>query len=177
MASINPTAALGAVLLAVSLGGCSDLPSRADTGAVSVPQLEDRSGRCYGLLQTPAAIETRTEQVMVQPAILNADGSLRSAAVYRTVTHQVITRERRETRFEALCAEDQTPEKIAAIQRALQARGHYSGPITGTVTPATARAIRSYQVASGGPDMAIISLDMLRRLGLEPYPEHVLRAE
>lgn len=122
-------------------------------------------GACWGKTETPAVVETVTEQVMVQPAEIRADGSIVSSPVYRTDTRQKIVRERRETWFETPCDEVLTPEFVTSLQRALAARGLYRGAETGQMDRTTRAAIRRYQ-ASEGPDSGILSLAAARRLGL-----------
>jgi len=122
-------------------------------------------GTCWGKTETPALIETVTEQVIVQPAETGADGAVVSPAVYRTETRQQIVRERRETWFETPCPEVLTPEFVASLQRALAARGLYRGAETGEMDRATRAAIRRYQ-APDGVDSGILSLEAARRLGL-----------
>ncbi len=126
-------------------------------------------GSCWGRDVTPAIIETVTEQVMLQPAEVLADGTVRHPAVYKTETRQAIVRERRETWFQAPCDEDLPPNFTATLQRALQARGHYRGSITGEMDARTRAAIRRYQKPQG-LDCSILSLKAAQRLGLVVVP-------
>lgn len=121
---------------------------------------------CYARTTTPAIIETVTEQVLVQPPQIAADGSVTYPAVYRTETRQEIVRERRELWFETLCEDELTPEFIASLQRALQARQYFGGAITGRMDIRTRRAIRAYQEAEGVKS-DILSLAAARKLGLK----------
>ncbi len=123
-------------------------------------------GLCYGKEISPAVIETVTEQIIVQPAVIDTDGSVRSPAAYRTVTHQRILRERREIEFEAVCPNVLTSEFVGSLQRALHVRGGYSGPITGVMDARTARALRDWQAARGGPRSSVLSIATARDLGL-----------
>lgn len=130
------------------------------------PQVErDIDGNCYGRDVTPALVETVTEQVVVQPAELAADGSVTSPAVFRTVTRQEIVRERREVLFETICPEDLTPEFIASLQRALAVRGYYAGPISALMDFDTHRAIRAYQRREWH-DSPLLDIRAARELGL-----------
>lgn len=108
---------------------------------------------CYGRHTTPAVIETVTEQM--------ADGT----GVFITETQAQIVEERRELWFETPCQAEDDPEFIASLQRALTARGHYRGPISGEMTRRTRRAIRDFQ-APQGLDSSILSLAAARQLGL-----------
>jgi hypothetical protein len=120
---------------------------------------------CYGRQATPAVIETVTEQVMLQPPQIAADGTVLEPAVFVTETQQRIVEERRETWFETPCAAETDPEFIAALQRALAARDLYRGPISGVMDRRTQRAVRAYQ-APQGLDSPILSLAAARQLGL-----------
>ncbi|WP_299352126.1 peptidoglycan-binding domain-containing protein [uncultured Shimia sp.] len=124
-----------------------------------------KPGTCWGREVSPAVIETVTEQIIVQPAEVMADGTVISPAVYRSETQQRIVQERRETWFETPCDAVWTEEFTASLQRALKARGHYTGPITGLRDKRTRAAIRRYQSAQG-LDSTILSLEAARQLGL-----------
>ena len=65
------------------------------------------------------------------------------------------------------CAEVMTPEFIASLQRALQARGLYRGAVTGTMDTATQDAVRRYQRALG-LDLPVLTLASAQSLGLVP---------
>ena len=122
-------------------------------------------GTCWGRAVSPAVIETVTEQIMVQPAEVLADGSVLSPAIYRSETHQRIVRERRETWFETPCASVWTEDFTASVQRALKVRGHYFGAITARRDKRTRAAIRRYQKEQD-LDSAILSMEAARQLGL-----------
>lgn len=136
----------------------------AEAGAVT----RDALGRCHGRTVTPAVVETATEQVVVRPAQLDTDGSVLAPATYRSVTRQRIVEERRAQAFEAVCPEDLTPERTAALQRALIARGAMAGPVTGRIDAPTAAALRVYQAERGGPDSAVLARVTAVALGLVP---------
>ncbi|MCV2876646.1 peptidoglycan-binding protein [Rhodobacteraceae bacterium XHP0102] len=130
-----------------------------------------RPDACYGLQVTPAVIETVTEQITTRPAITDAQGAVLRPARFRTETRQVIVEERRERWFETICDVEKDAAFISALQRALQARGKYSGAITGEMDAPTKAAIRSYQ-RDQGLDSPILSLPAARQLGLSFwYPE------
>ena len=122
-------------------------------------------GTCWGREVSPAVIETVTEQVMVQPPEVLADGTVLSPAIYRSETQQRIVRERRETWFETPCDSVWTEEFTASLQRALKVRGHYYGAITGRRDKRTRAAIRRYQKEQD-LDSAILSIEAARQLGL-----------
>ncbi len=120
---------------------------------------------CHAREVTPAVIETVTEQIILQPASVDVSGTILYPAIYKTETRQKIVKEREELWFETPCPEELTPEFIASLQRALSARGHYVGPITGRLGPPTRWAIRKYQKEQG-LDSASISIAAARQLGL-----------
>ena len=122
-------------------------------------------GTCWGKQVTPAILETVTEQVMLQPAEVRADGTVTQPAIFKTETRQAILRERKATWFQTPCAAEQTPDFIASLQRALKARTLYRGPITGEMDARTRAAIRAYQKPEG-LDSGILSLAAARKLGL-----------
>ncbi|MCM2560809.1 peptidoglycan-binding protein [Lutimaribacter sp. EGI FJ00015] len=122
-------------------------------------------GTCWGKTATPAVIETVTEQVMVQPPEISADGAVTTSPVYRTETRQKIVKERRETWFETPCESVLTPDFVQSLQRALAVRGHYRGTPNGEMDARTRAAVRRYQ-APEGLDSGILSLAAARKLGL-----------
>ena len=69
--------------------------------------------------------------------------------------------------FAVPCPEQIDADMIASLQRALLARGHYAGPITGTWDEATSQAVRRLQ-APQGLDSGVLSLQAAQMLGLVP---------
>lgn len=134
----------------------SDAPEGADPG------------KCYARDVSPAVVETVTEQVMVQPPQIAADGSVLYPGVYRTETRQAIVQERQELWFETPCERDLTPDFVASLQRALKARGLFAGPVNGRMTSRTRAAVRAFQ-APRGLDSSIVSVKTARQLGLIAY--------
>ena len=126
------------------------------------------SDACVGRDITPATIQTVTEQVLVQPPQIGADGSLRAPAVYRTVTRQEIVKPREDIWFETPCPDEITPDFVAALQRALQVRGYYNGPVSGEVDAATQRAVRAFQ-RELGLNSPVLSIAAAKPLGLVAY--------
>ena len=134
----------------------------------STPPLGEKEGCCWGKHVTPAELETVTHQIQLQPAEIRTDGTVSAPAVYKTETSQRIMKERRELWFETPCAPALTPEFIESLQRALKARGHFRGSVSGYIDLRTRSAIRKYQ-ASQGLDSSILSLAAARKLGLIAY--------
>ncbi len=122
-------------------------------------------GTCWGRDETPATLETVTQEVVVAPAALAADGTILTPAITRTQTTQKIVEARREIWFETPCPTAFTPDVVASLQRALSARGFYHGPINGQLDAATRGAIRKFQHPQG-LNSSVLSLDAARQLGL-----------
>lgn len=120
---------------------------------------------CWGKDVMPAVIETVTNQVMLQPAEVLADGTVQQPAIFKTETQQQIVRPRQETWFQTPCADEMTPEFVSSVQRALAARYLYRGPINGEMDARTRAAVRRYQKPEG-LDSGILSLAAARKLGL-----------
>ncbi|MEP2715004.1 peptidoglycan-binding domain-containing protein [Pseudophaeobacter sp.] len=163
-----PTFFVAALSLAalLSLGAC--VPTDPNAPASQVPPEAPPGaplGTCWHRNTSPAVIETVTDQVMVKPAERDASGAVTRPAVFRTVTRQDIVQPRRDTWIETPCQAQITPEFIASLQRALEARGYYRGTPTGRMDRSTKSALRRYQ-KEAGLDSNTLSLDTARRLGL-----------
>lgn len=131
------------------LAGCNlaDLPPapveanlRAETLRGDKPTGPD--GACWASDETPAVIETITDQI-AEAATDQSD------AGYRTETRQEIVQPREKIWFRTPCAPALTTDVVATLQRALAARGLYKGEITGELDTATKTAIRIFQAARG----------------------------
>ena len=144
-------------------------PSLIETEEIAPPGATP--GTCWGKDVTPAVIETVTEHIMLQPAEVQADGTVTAPAMFKTETRQQIVRERRETWFQTPCDDALTPEFITSLQRALEARGFYRGPLTGEMDARTRRAVRAYQ-APQGLSSGILSLAAAQKLGLSEVTSH-----
>jgi hypothetical protein len=165
----------GAALIAL-LAACVPPPEMA---ALTEPDVATQTqiappgaapGTCWGKSVTPAVIETVTDQILLQPAEISADGTVLNPAIYKTETRQAIVRERRETWFETPCADVMTPGFIAAVQRALAARALYRGAANGEMDARTRAAVRRFQKPQG-LDSGILSLAAARQLGLVVFEE------
>lgn len=134
-------------------------PTNDPIGPLATPAIVDSAtGTCFARATTPAIIETVTEQVLVQPAVMRSDGSVQSTTAFRTVTRQQILRERREVEFETPCDIVLTPQFNASVQRALLARGYYRG------------AIERFQTDQNDVHTGILTLKTARTLGLVALP-------
>lgn len=150
---------LGLALLA----GC--VTTIPESGIAPDAYLIDAQGVCYGRTTTPAQVETVTEQHLERPERRDAEGRVIEPARYRTERRQQIVREREIVEYETPCAEAFTPDFIKSLQRALAARGLYTGPVDGVLSPQTGTAIRAFQ-RGFGPDSPVLSMEAAQRLGL-----------
>ena len=79
-----------------------------------------------------------------------------SPAQYETTRTQTITKPRSVTKIDSVCSEDLTPEFIASLQRAFQARGLFFSKITGAMDTSTRRAILNFQAVRGLESATVI---------------------
>jgi len=82
-------AALGLSVAFGLLASCMEsYATRSDQtpiGPLERPAVVDSAvGTCFARATTPAIIETVTEQVIVQPAVVRSDGSVETPAAFRT---------------------------------------------------------------------------------------------
>lgn len=155
------------------LASCADFPaggiaaerpgrlSLTDTAPSGAPP-----GSCWAVEVSPAVIETVTRDILIKPAQVSPDGRIQSPPVYRSETRQEIVQPRQERFYEVPCPAALTQDFVASLQRALAARGFYSGVATGSLDRETQDAIRRYQAQGEGPDSGILTVDTARRLGL-----------
>ena len=177
---------LGATAALCSLTACvePDVTRSADTpasasivdpiGPLANPEIVDADTNvCHAVAVTPALIETVTQQVIV-PEVLDADGTIITPATFRTDTRQDILRDRQEVEFETPCDTITTPPFIASVQRALIARGYYTGAITGELDAPTKAAVKRYQIDQDDVHTDILTLATARSLGLVAVPRDAL---
>ena len=146
-------------------GPAGETVSRAAPIGPPPPTVADNTGVCWAEDVTPAVYEQIEGEVQVVPESLSPDGEIRQPAIFRKTLVARVVRERTELRFEAPCPADMTAEFIASLQRALAARGYFSGNVTGEYDAPTAAAVRQYQTESG-LDSNQLSLESARTLGL-----------
>ncbi len=175
--------ALWAVALAAAVAGCAG-PQVYGEDATDVPVPDFASAQidpppgvnpdgCWVRDVAPAELQTVTRQIEVAPAQFDAAGQKIAPARFRTETAQVILRERQELIFETPCPDALTPDLISTLQRALDARGLYRGPINGVMDVPTRLAIRRYQNSNGLPS-GLLSIQSARGLGLLATPRDQL---
>ncbi|MEM6376010.1 MAG: peptidoglycan-binding domain-containing protein, partial [Pseudomonadota bacterium] len=112
--------------------------------------------------ETQPLQEERPETCMapLPPAAEAADAPASPIAPQETQTATEAARH-----FEILCPDLLTPDFVASVQRALAARGFFTGPVTGELDPESRAAIAAYQ-AEQGLESDALSLAAARRLGL-----------
>ena len=162
------TALLGSVFLAACLQGQTVSESGTIVGNGLAPAGAP-PGTCWGKIPTPAVVETVTEQILVTTAKINADGTIATLPVYREESRQQIVTPRTDRWFEIPCPPAFTVEFVSTLQRALQARGQYSGAVSGNMDDATRRAVLAAQTAAGLPS-DVLSIETARDLGIVAVP-------
>ena len=141
---------------------------------IDMGQIETRGdGRCFAKDISPAVIETVTTHELENTEVRDANGVLTRPATFRTVSRQQIVRERADIRFETVCPQNYTAERVRTLQRALRARGFYEGEINGTLDRATGFAIQRFQ-REDGPDTVLLSIETARKLGVIAYDRATL---
>lgn len=151
----------GAIDQGARAGGSGNPPISHDLPPEAPP------GTCWDNIVSPSITKTVTEQVLVKPAKLTADGQIENPPIYRNEDRQVVVQEGDKTWFVTPCPDITTTEFVASLQRALAARNLYSGSITGKMNASTRTAIKSYQ-ESQGLSTDILSITAARSLGLVP---------
>lgn len=160
------------VLGVLALGGCLSGQTVSEQGVVMGNGLAPPGaapGTCWGKIPTPAVVETVTEQVVVTPAQINADGSIAALPVFRNETRQQIVTPRTDRWFEIPCPPTFTVEFVSTLQRALQVRGLYEGAVNGNLDAATRAAVFAVQDAAGLPS-DVLSIETARMLGIVAIP-------
>lgn len=137
------------------------------SGEILTTEPSDTEAQCHHSEMRPALYETITEQEILRPEIKAADGSVAQPASLRSVTRQSQLRPRQEIWFRIPCPEDMGQADVfaASLQRALKARGLYTGEVNGVMDGATRQAVVHYQ-ASLGLQSETLALASARRLGL-----------
>lgn len=107
-------------------------------------------GSCYAQEISPAVIETITVHTPVLPERRSINPKTGESAIIREATFdtkvvQRIVTPRSELLFETLCPHLYTERFVKTLQRALRARGFYSGKLTGWIDPQTKLAVKLYQ--------------------------------
>lgn len=163
----TPPAALIFALAALSACGDPQTVSRDDRHPDGLRPLSKHTqdGTCRASDLRPAIYEHVMGEVQVVQAEIAEDGTVVRPPIYRKAPVPRLVRERGEITFEAPCPEQMTVEFIASVQRALAARGYFSGNVSGALDAPTTAAIRTYQ-SERGLNSAQLSLETARALGL-----------
>ena len=166
---MNTTPFVPALAAALFLAACAENPvvtsSNIDPISLATAPPGAAPGTCWGKTVTPAVVETVTRKVLLQPAQISSDGRVQAPPIYKDETQQMVIKPRRDTWYEVPCAAELTPDFIASLQRALTARGHYRGPVTGEMDGRTRDAVQRYQKGEG-LNSKTLSVAAARKLGL-----------
>ncbi|WP_299211863.1 peptidoglycan-binding domain-containing protein [uncultured Tateyamaria sp.] len=160
-----PVLAAACIVAACAEDGAVTSTANVDPISLATAPPGAAPGTCWDKTVSPAVVETVTRKIQLQPAQISSDGRVQSPPIYKTETSQQVVQPRRETWYEILCDADVTPDFVASVQRALEARGFYSGQITGEMDARTRAAIGKYQAAEG-LDSKTLSIGAARKLGL-----------
>ncbi len=157
------------LVAAFTLAACDTAVTRqADTPLALVqssqPPGADTSA-CWSKTESPATLETEKRRVLIKPAQLGPDGQIQTPPQYRTESRATVVEARQDNWFETPCPPAWTPAFVSSLQRALAARGAYSGAITGQVDEDTRLAIGAFQ-RSRGLDSETLSIETAQALGL-----------
>lgn len=140
--------------------------TRAATPIGPPPLAEpDKDGRCWAREITPAVYDQVMGELQVVQAEIAEDGTVIRPPIYRKAPVARVVTPRGELKFEAPCGYQMTPDFVASTQRALAARGYFSGNVTGEVDAPTTAAIRKFQ-KERGLESGQMSLETARSLGL-----------
>ena len=142
--------ALVALLTCASFAQGGDIVSKLSDPTHPLLPKDAALDDCFGHEFTPAVIETITEKTPLTPARLAVDletgeTTVIREATYKTVTVQRIVTPREEHWFAAVCPQKYTEKFVNSLQRALKARGFYSGALTGWMDEQTNLAVKLYQ--------------------------------
>ena len=158
-----------ALMALIVVGACTEVgtTTRSNIDPVSLASTPPGAapGTCWDKTVSPAIVETQTRKVELQPAQISSDGRVQAPPIYKTEEQQIVVQPRRENWFEIPCADVLTPDFIASLQRALAARGYYTGPPTGKIDLKTRQAIHKFQ-RSEGFDNPTLTVAAARKLGL-----------
>ena len=161
---------LGAILMASPalaanrIVSASQEPNNPNLPADAAPDA------CFAHEYTPAIIETVTEKIPLTPArvavdIETGETEIIRPATFDTITVQRIVQEREEFWFETLCPHLYSERFVNSLQRALRARGFYTGELTGWLDIQTSIAVKLYQ-RKFGVNSELLSLQTAEEFGL-----------
>ena len=163
---------LPVISLLIAAGCSTSPPVDPDPRAAvfSFGQIETAAnGRCYGTTRGPDSFQTLINQVEVLPENRTASGSLINPAIFRNEANRVRIPSEETLRFETICPPRYTEPFVFSLQRALAARGAYSGLINGQLDAETSRAIQLFQL-DRGINSALLATATAQDLGLIVVP-------
>lgn len=123
---------------------------------------------CWARDVIPPVMGRGIGNIVVAPEQRADDGSVLQPAVIRRAETDIVLEPEKPYWFRTPCGADVDAAFISSVQRALEVRGVFEGPITGTLDAKTNDAIRAYQAAQG-LDSAALSLKAAQQLGLANY--------
>ncbi len=129
----------------------------------------EADGRCFSVTRGPDTFETIIEQVEVIPATRSSDGSLINPAIFRNEARRVRIPSEVTQRFETVCPPTYTIAFVTSLQRALQARGVFTGAVNGFLDGPTSSAVQIFQERRG-VNSPVLSIETARALGLVSIP-------
>ena len=155
------------VIVLLTLGACTHVPNnQTKIMLIDMGQIEiQMDGRCFAKDISPAVIETVTTQHIASPEVRNVANIVTKSATFQTITRQKIINERTAIRFETVCPQYYSTNFVMTLQRALKARGFYTGPISGILNLQTGVAIQKFQRINE-LDTPFMSLETAQHLGL-----------
>lgn len=158
------------LLSAIALTACTQSAAPPAAPVTETQITRTASGGCTLTDVSPAAVEIVTQTELVEPEVLGPSGEILQAAIFRRVDRPVVRETRQVVLFDLVCPENQTPTLIQGLQRALMARGAYSGPIDGLL-PSVTPALEQFQRARGQATQAL-TLATAQALGLTTVPRN-----
>ncbi len=113
----------------------------------------------------PAKYKTVKVTKLVSPA---QEKRITIPEEYQTITRVEKVKDGYMEWREILCETNMTRSKIAAIQRALKAKGFNPGPIDGVIGWETMRAVKAFQKANKLPVDKYLNIQTVKALGVNP---------
>lgn len=144
-----PALAAALFLVACAENGTVTSASNVDPISLATAPPGAPPDSCWGKTSSPAVVETVSRTVLVQPAQISSDGRVQAPPIYKEETKAAVIKPRQNTWFEVPCADQLTPDFVSSLQRALDARGYYRGPVSGELDARTRDAVRRYQKDQG----------------------------
>lgn len=175
MSSKNAFLALGMICLIPSVLTAGTVISvLTDPDNPNLPK-DAKPDSCYAQEIQPAVIETITLRTPVLPErravnIETGETTVIREATFDTKVVQRIVSPRSEILFETICPQIYTERFVKSLQRALRARGFYSGEQTGWLDPQTNLAIKLYQ-RKLSLNSEILAKTTVEEFGLIQHPD------